>query len=70
MADIDMSNIPVRSPFPPASGGNTHRVTDLGGDLGAFGESPDCVPAATIAAQRVAEVRDGPHGRLDLLLSS
>jgi hypothetical protein len=28
------------------------------------------VPAATIAAQRVAEVRDRPHGRLDLLASS
>jgi hypothetical protein len=45
-------------------------VTDLGGDLGAFGESADYVPAATIAAQRVAEVRDRPHGTLDLLVSS
>jgi hypothetical protein len=35
-----------------------------------FGESPDEAPAATIAAQRVDEVRDRPHGRLDLLISS
>jgi hypothetical protein len=32
--------------------------------------SPDLVPAATIAAQRVAEVRDRPDGRLELLRSS
>jgi hypothetical protein len=36
----------------------------------AFGESPGSVPAATIAAQRVAEVRDSPQGRLELLRSS
>ena len=35
-----------------------------------FGASPGRVPAATIAAQRVAEVRDHPHGRLELLRSS
>jgi hypothetical protein len=44
---------------PPTPGGNTRRVRAPGG-----------VPAATIAAQRVAEVRDDPHGRLDLLRSS
>ena len=32
--------------------------------------SPDRVPAATIAAQRVADVRDRPDGRLALLRSS
>ncbi len=32
--------------------------------------SPDRVPAADIAAQRVAEVRDSPQGRLELLESS
>jgi hypothetical protein len=36
----------------------------------AFGESPGSVPAATIAAQRVTEVRDSPQGRLELLRSS
>ena len=36
----------------------------------AFGESRASVPAATIAAQRVAEVRDSPQGRLELLRSS
>jgi hypothetical protein len=41
------------------SGGETRCVGPLGG-----------VPAATIAAQRVAEVRDRPDGRLDLLRSS
>jgi hypothetical protein len=35
-----------------------------------FDVRPDRVPAATIAAQRVAEVRDRPHARLDLLRSS
>ena len=35
-----------------------------------FGESPDRAPAAMIAAQRVAEVRDRPDGRLELLGSS
>ncbi|HEX5695379.1 MAG TPA: hypothetical protein VFZ15_03285, partial [Acidimicrobiia bacterium] len=34
------------------------------------GASSDRVPAATVAAQRVAEVRDDPEGRLDLLRSS
>jgi hypothetical protein len=43
-------------------------VSDSSG--GMLGESPDRVPAATIAAQRVAEVRDHPQGRLDLLRSS
>jgi hypothetical protein len=33
-------------------------------------QPPDRVPAATIAAQRVAEVRDSPQDRLDLLESS
>lgn len=36
----------------------------------AFGESPGSIPAATLAAQRVAEVRDSPQGRLELLRSS
>ena len=31
---------------------------------------PDRTPAANIAEQRVAEVRDSPHGRLELLRSS
>jgi hypothetical protein len=34
------------------------------------GVSPDRVPAATIAAQRVADVRDRPDGRVALLRSS
>jgi hypothetical protein len=34
------------------------------------GVSPDDVPAATIAAQRVADVRDRPDGRVALLRSS
>ena len=45
-------------------------MSDRGGDVDVFGESPGRVPAATIAAQRVAEVRDRPHGRLELLRSS
>jgi len=45
-------------------------VGDRGGDVGAFEKSPGRVPAATIAAQRVAEVRDLPDGRFDLLQSS
>jgi len=32
--------------------------------------SPDRIPAADIAAQRVGEVRDNPHDRLQLLTSS
>ena len=32
--------------------------------------SPDRAPAATLAAQRVGEVRDNPHDRLELLTSS
>ena len=36
----------------------------------ALRESKDQVPAATIAAQRVAEVRDDPHRRFALLRSS
>jgi hypothetical protein len=34
------------------------------------GESPGTAPAATIAGERVANVRDRPDGRLDLLRSS
>ena len=34
------------------------------------GGSPDPAPAATIAAQRVGDVRDSPHDRLELLTSS
>jgi hypothetical protein len=49
---------------------HTWRVSDPGGGFEAFAESPGRGPAATIAAQRVAEVRDQPHGRLDLLRSS
>jgi hypothetical protein len=45
-------------------------VGDRGGDVEAFDESLGRVSAATIAAQRVAEVRDLPDGRLDLLQSS
>ena len=45
-------------------------MSGAGGDVELFGESPGRVPAATIAAQRVAEVRDRPLGRLDLLRSS
>jgi hypothetical protein len=40
------------------------------GGIEVFGEPPGRVPAATIAAQRVAEVRDRPQGRVDLLRSS
>jgi hypothetical protein len=35
-----------------------------------FGESLGRVPATMIAVQRVAEVRDSPQGRLELLRSS
>ena len=49
-------------------GGDTCRVSDPGGWVSKA--SPDRVPAATIAAQRVAEVRDLPHRRLELLRSS
>jgi hypothetical protein len=45
-------------------------VRDPDGDIEAFQGSPDRVPAATIAEQRVAEVRDDPRGRFDLLRSS
>jgi hypothetical protein len=45
-------------------------VSDPGGGFGVFGGSPGRVPAATVAARRVAEVRDRPQGRLDLLRSS
>jgi len=45
-------------------------VGDRGSDVEVFEVSPSRVPAATIAAQRVAEVRDLPDGRLDLLRSS
>jgi hypothetical protein len=44
-------------------------VRALGG-IEVFGEPPGRVPAAMIAAERVAEVRDRPQGRLDLLRSS
>jgi hypothetical protein len=40
------------------------------GGFDAFAGSPGGTPAATIAADRVAEVRDSPHGRLELLRSS
>jgi hypothetical protein len=61
----------ARRPDPRrARGGDTYRVSDQSGGLAVFGESPGRVPAATIAAQRVAEVRDRPRGRLDLLQSS
>ena len=40
------------------------------GGIEVFGGSPGGIPAATIAAHRVAEVRDNPGGRLDLLRSS
>ena len=43
---------------------------DPGGGVEASWESPGGAPAATIAAQRVAEVRDSPHGRRELLRSS
>lgn len=45
-------------------------MTDVPGDLEAVGESRGGVPAATLAARRVAEVRDDPLGRLELLRSS
>lgn len=45
-------------------------MNDPGGGVDVFRESEGRVPAATIAAQRVAEVRDDPHGRLDMLRSS
>lgn len=40
------------------------------GDGTAVGEAPGLVRASTIAAQQVADVRDLPYGRLDLLRSS
>jgi hypothetical protein len=49
---------------------NTHRVRDSGDRVELVGRLPGPVPAAAIAAQRVAEVRDDPRGRLDLLRSS
>jgi hypothetical protein len=45
-------------------------VNDPGGGGDVFRESEGRVPAATIAAHGVAEVRDDPHGRLDMLRSS
>jgi hypothetical protein len=45
-------------------------VSDASRGVEEFGESPDRVPAATVAAERVFEVRDDPEGRLDLLRSS
>jgi len=47
----------------------TH-VSDPAGGSEVFARSPGRVSAATIAARRVAEVRDSPHGRLELLRSS
>ena len=44
-------------------------MTDPSGEDQGFG-APSPISAAAIAAQRVAEVRDRPHGRLDLLRSS
>ena len=41
-----------------------------GGGVEASGEVPGDVPAATVAQQAVAEVRDRPQARLDLLRSS
>ncbi len=55
---------------PRVRGGDTSRVNGPGGGVEVFGASPGVVPAATIAARRVAEVRNRPHGRLDLLRSS
>jgi hypothetical protein len=40
------------------------------GEPDEIGPRPTVVPAATLAAHRVAEVRDDPHGRLDLLRSA
>ncbi len=45
-------------------------MRDPGSGLEVFGGSPGRVPAATIAARRVADVRERPHDRLDLLRSS
>jgi hypothetical protein len=45
-------------------------VGESGVGIEAFGRSGDRIPAAAIAAQRVAAVRDNPHGRLNLLRSS
>ena len=55
---------------PRVRGGDTSRVNGPGRGVEVFGASPGVVPAATIAARRVAEVRNRPHGRLDLLRSS
>lgn len=46
------------------------RVSDRAGGFEVFEGSSGRVPAAAVAAQRVAEVRDRPHGRLGLLRSS
>jgi hypothetical protein len=53
----------MRSEAVRSSGGNTRRVSEVGVDAVR-------APAATIAAQRVAAVRDDPAGRLELLRSS
>jgi hypothetical protein len=45
-------------------------VRDSAGAADVSGSSPGGVTAATIAARRVAAVRDDPHGRLELLRSS
>jgi hypothetical protein len=45
-------------------------VSDPGSGIEGFRESPVRVPAATIAAERVAQVRNHPDRRLDLLRSS
>ena len=45
-------------------------MSDPGGGIETVREHADRVPAATLAAEHVAAVRDDPHGRLELLRSS
>jgi hypothetical protein len=52
----------------PGSWDDAERVSDPAGQSEAFGRGRD--PAATVAAHRVAAVRDRPRGRLELLTTS